>query len=275
MKSAKKNFLLAVQFLTIIPVRVKGEISEKDMSGAVSCFPVAGAVQGGLAVVVAAVGSRLFTPEITACLVLIALNGSNGGFHLDGLADTFDALAVKSTGDAGLDREKRLAVMKDSTTGAIGVAALGLDLLLTFSLLHAVLLYDLSAVRYVLIFLMPVYSKWLMVQALHRATPARAEGLGTTFISATGRKEAVISTLITILVALAAAAALQHTRYAGAVAWLLLLLFGLLYGLVLLLVRFFLKRFGGLTGDTLGAVHEASGIIYLMVAYLWLQRSIS
>jgi adenosylcobinamide-GDP ribazoletransferase len=270
---AVKNVLLSIQFLTIIPVRVKGGISEKDLSGAVACFPVAGAAQGLLSAVVALLGSRLFTPEIAACLVLIALNAGNGGFHLDGLADTFDGLAVKSTGDAENDRKRRLAVMKDSTTGAIGAAALILDLLLTFSLLHALLLYALSSVRYVLIFLMPVFSKWLMVQALHRAAPARTEGLGSACISAAGTKEAVIATVITILICLGAAAVLQHTRYAEAAAALLLLLFGLLYGLGLLLVRFFSARFGGLTGDTLGALHEASDILYLMVACIWLQHS--
>ena len=65
----------------------------------------------------------------------------------------------------------------------------------------------------------------------------------------------------------------DSTTCAIGVAVLLFLLFGLLYGLGLLLVRFFSGRFGGLTGDNLGALHEASDILYLMVAYIWLQHS--
>ena len=61
---------------------------------------------------------------------------SNGGFHLDGLADTFDALSVKSSGDHAADRERRLRVMKDSTTGAIGVIAIVMTMLLKFLFLN-------------------------------------------------------------------------------------------------------------------------------------------
>jgi cobalamin synthase len=42
-----------------------------------------------------------------------------------------------------------------------------------------------------------------------------------------------------------------------------------LYVLCLLAVRFFRGQFGGLTGDTLGAVGEIAEIIFLMVVLIW------
>ena len=275
MREWTRDTLLAMQFLTIVPVRIKGAVTADDMPGAAAFFPAVGALQGLLAIVVAMASSRFFDAGITACLILISLSAVNGGFHLDGLADTSDALAVKSSSDAVRDREKRLSVMKDSSTGAIGVAALIFDLLLKFTLLQSLLMYSSSFTRCALLFMMPACAKWTMVQALHRSRPARTGGLGSTFISATGKREAIKATVITVLAALAVAEGFQHTRYAAAAAPLLFILFGALYCLQFMLVRFFDARIGGMTGDTFGAVNEASEIIYLVVANAWLRLSIS
>ncbi len=127
-----KSLLLAVQFLTIIPVSVKGEVTQADVARSAAFFPLAGALQGVIAALAALIALRLFPPTITGGLVLCVLTVVNGGFHLDALADTFDAIAVKSTGDGAQDRQKRLSVMKDSATGAIGVTAIVMALLLKY-----------------------------------------------------------------------------------------------------------------------------------------------
>jgi adenosylcobinamide-GDP ribazoletransferase len=92
-----RQFLLAFQFLTIVPVKVRGEVSEKDISGSAVFFPVVGAFQGLLTAMTAFLFMKLFSSEVTCGLVILILTLTKG-FHLDGLADTFDALAVKASG---------------------------------------------------------------------------------------------------------------------------------------------------------------------------------
>ena len=269
-----KQVLLALQFLTIVPVRVKGEISENDMSRSAIFFPVAGALQGLFCILSAALLSRLFSADITGCLVLVILIITTGGFHLDGLADTFDALALKASRDEEADRKKRLLVMKDSSTGAIGVVTIVVAILLKYMLIRNLFLYSSSTALYSLLFLIPVFSKWIMVPAMHHGTSARKDGLGRIFIDAITRKDVVICSLIAVLFSLVISELLQHTRYAAVTGLLFLYLFLVLYIFCLISVKFITKRFGGLTGDSFGAISEISEILFLMVASLWLQHSI-
>ncbi len=242
-----KQALIAIQFLTIIPVRVRGDISENEMSGSAVFFPVVGALQGLFCVLSAALLSRFFPSDITSCLILVILIITNGGFHLDGLADTFDALAVKSGGDEEADREKRLSVMKDSTTGAIGAIAIVITVLLKYLLVKNIFLYSSSITLYSLLFLMPVFSKWIMVPAMHHGRSARKDGLGRIFIDAITRKDVMLCSLITVLFSLVINGLLQHTLYASVTGQLFLFLFLVLYIFCLISVNFFTKRFEGLT----------------------------
>jgi len=261
-----KQVLLAFQFLTIIPLKVKGAISEKKLSQAAAFFPVVGAFQGLLTVLSVALLLKIFPIEITSGLVILILIISNGGFHLDGLADTFDALAVKSSGDKVIDKEKRLAVMKDSSTGAVGAIAIVIAILLKFLLLNNILHNYLLSTIYGLLFLMPVFSKWAMNTAIFHGSSARHDGLGKMFIDNTGATEFLLATIFTIgCLLLVLAFTLPLLRY------LPLLLFSLfvLYILSFLATRFFDKKFGGLTGDTLGAINEITETIFLLMVIAW------
>src|SRR5208283_1096309 len=131
-----KQLLLAVQFLTIIPVRVKGVCTEEELAHSSSFFPVAGALQGILMALAAFASIKIFPVEIVSSFVILVLLLSNGGFDMDGLIDTFDALAVTSTGDRGRDIEMRLAVMKSGSIGAVGAMALVMVVLLKLVLLN-------------------------------------------------------------------------------------------------------------------------------------------
>ena len=65
-----------------------------------------GLLQGILLVLTDYVSGIFFHQDLVIAIVLLMLVLSNGGFHLDGLADTFDAIAVKSSGDFEKDKEK-------------------------------------------------------------------------------------------------------------------------------------------------------------------------
>ncbi len=260
-----RQLLLAFQFLTIVPVKVRGEVSEKDISGSVAFFPVVGAFQGLLAAGAALLSMKLFSSEVASGLVVLILTCTNGGFHLDGLADTFDALAVKASGNKAFDREKRLSVMKDSSTGAIGVTAIVFAVLLKFVFLNFLFLnYPLFTVLY-LLFFMPVFSKWVMIPGMFHGISARQDGLGKIFINDTGIKTVLFSSLSILLFCILILPFYPDKTYLHKTIALLPVLFAVLYMFSFMSVKFCRKRFGGITGDNLGAISEISEILFLMV----------
>lgn len=268
------RLLLAFQFLTVIPVRVGGAVSEEDVAGSAGLFPAVGAVQGLTAAAVAYISTALFTPGISAVLVLIFLSATNGGFHLDGLSDTFDAIAVKSTGDRVRDREKRLLVMRDSTSGPIGVASIVFALMLKYALISHILERFTIPLAAALLFLMPVFSRWSMVCIMTCGSPARKDGLGRMFIDHVGTSHLIVSSLVLFLCAASAfALALEKGLGYGTVAYLISLSI-VLYLFSIGWTAFCRTRFGGLTGDTCGAGAELADILMLLVTAVWLRHFI-
>ncbi len=265
-----KRLLLAFQFLTVLPIRVKGDVIDKDVAGAAVFFPAVGAFQGLATAVPAFLAATVLPPDVSAVIALLFLVLCNYGFDLDGLADTFDGLAIKSTGDAGRDKERRLLVMKDSATGAMGVIALIVTILLKFVLMKT-LLTDLSVVRAAaLFFLMPVFSKWVVVPAMYHGSSARNDGLGRMFVEHARLRDVLLATLVLSPFCLAAALLkLVGPSVAAGLAFCVFLLV-LFYVFDLLAVRFLGKRFGGLTGDHFGALTETTEVIFLLAACVWL-----
>jgi len=264
-----KGFLAALQFLTRIPVRIRGDLSEKEIGRSALFFPLVGFIQGVCAVLAAFLFSLIFSPDIAAGLVVIALLATNWGFHMDGLADTADAVSVKATGNAAGDRVKRLAVMKDSNVGAIGVVAIVCTLLLKYLLVSGLLQKGLTWEVLDVLFLVPVFSKWAMVPVIYHGRSARDTGLGNIFIA--HMNSTVFSLSILLLAAIFLAASLPLPELTWLRIAVLFFLFSIpTYLLGLLWTVFCRRRFGGQTGDTIGAVSELAEILLFAVGFLWL-----
>jgi len=262
-----KNLLLAFQFLTIFPVKKKLAADENDIARSASVFVIVGLIQGILLISANYVSGIFFHQDLVIAIVLLVLVLSNGGFHLDGLADTFDAVAVKSSGNLEKDREKRLSVMRDSSTGAIGTTAIVFALALKYLSLKNVS-YLMPFTYYSSLLFMPVISKWAMVISMFHGKSARKDGLGQIFIDRTGTREVSFATLSIILIFIAIVIFFggfslnyQFIFYA--------VLFAAMYVLSNLCVIFFNKKFGGLTGDTLGAISELTEITFLFMVIIW------
>ena len=114
-----RSFAIALSMYSKIPVPMV-EWNEKNMKYAMCFFPVIGAVIGGLQLLAAYVLTgytscgRFFT-AVVMTLIPVAVTG---GIHLDGFADTVDALSSYG------DREKKLEILKDPNTGAFAVILL-------------------------------------------------------------------------------------------------------------------------------------------------------
>jgi adenosylcobinamide-GDP ribazoletransferase len=202
----------------------------------------------GLVLLALALGlGGVLSPGVLAALLLAVLEGALvGGFHLDGLSDTFDALRAPE--------ERRLQALKDSAAGPAGVASVVLSLLLKYALFKAVL----EASLWGALVFAPVASRWVMVLALWRGRAAKEDGLGALVGRAATGAQAGGATFLAlgILLVLGALGPAGH------------LLAGLASALVLGMGFQWLcrRKFGGYTGDTMGALLELSELAFLLVA---------
>lgn len=235
-----RSLLVAVQFLTRLPVPLK-DVSEREIGRSALCFPLVGLLVGGVLLGSYLLSSLAFPLTVARVLALVILILVSGAFHLDGLADTVDALY------GGRDREDALRIMKDPHVGAMGVIAIGADLLLKAAV--AVTLPE-AAFRGALV-AMPVVGHSAMVAAL--AWPyARPSGLGKVFADHRSPLDVVVAGVLAATVTFAA------LKFAGVGS----LLGALVPGGVLIALAW--RKIRGVTGDVCGAINEVSEIGFLI-----------
>jgi adenosylcobinamide-GDP ribazoletransferase len=230
----------AVAFLTRVPVPVA--LDGSDVARGAAVFPLVGAALG------AAVGGATFglahvVPPLAAAGIALALGALlTGALHLDGLADTADALGTRSI-------ERALAAMRDHATGAYGTAALVLDLLVKAAALAA-----LAPGRFVIVAAVAAGALSRTVPVVLGATlsSVREDGAGAAFRvrPATAFVACVLGAAVTTATGLPEAAVLV------VVAVLLATALGLFYR----------RWLGGGTGDTLGAAAELTETAVLVAA---------
>jgi cobalamin 5'-phosphate synthase/cobalamin synthase len=188
----------AVSFLTRLPSgRATADL---DRTGA-AAFALVGAAIGLVgAIPLVLLGSRLPLPA--AALALVAITVVTGGLHLDGLADTADALAAPTPGAAERART-------DPRAGAAGVAAIVLDLVLGTSLLAAVTAADprLAAAALVVAGAGSRAAAPVAAWAGRLRRTSRQDGLGGWFATRVGPLD-VIAVVVTTVVVTALAAIL-------------------------------------------------------------------
>lgn len=119
---------LTFQYYSRIPTP-RTEYSEKALSEAFRYFPLVGAFVGGLGAVTCLATGYFLPWEVSVLLAMIVMTLATGAIHEDGFADTFDGFG------GGYDRERILAIMRDSSSGVFGVVALILLFGLRFFLL--------------------------------------------------------------------------------------------------------------------------------------------
>lgn len=235
--------LVAVQFLTRVPVPLRSLPGDDSIARSLLYYPVVGLMLGlFIAGLHAWLGDA--TVAARAALVLAVWVALTGALHLDGLADSADAWA----GGRG-DRARTAALLKDPHCGPVGAVALILVLLLKFAALQ-----DLPPDRVLLLAFVPALARG-MIPLLFATTPyVRRQGLGSGL--ARTRPTAAVAAAC---VAIPGGAALV---IAGATAlWLLLAAAGVLA----LLRQSMMARIGGTTGDTAGALIESTEAILLAV----------
>ncbi|NVO00220.1 MAG: adenosylcobinamide-GDP ribazoletransferase [Geobacteraceae bacterium] len=235
-------FFTAFQFLTIIPLPFRVTYKDGDMGRSMRWFPLVGLVLGALICGVDRLFGLILPQPLVAALLVAILAAVTGALHLDGLADVFDGFGARG------DRERFLAVMKDSSTGAIGAVALVLALLLKYEAIVSLP----AASRLGAIILFPAIARLSQVLMTVGSRRARSDGLGAHFVSTAGNLEVFIATLTLF------AAAWFLSGVAGIIASLLVALFTGLSR------WYFHHHLGGITGDIIGCISELGEIVALL-----------
>ena len=194
------------------------------------------------------------SPLVAAGFAVGAVALGTRALHLDGLADTADGLG------SGYDRARSLEVMRRGNTGPMGVAALVLVLLIQVAAAASVLARPWG---FVTVGLLVCVSRTALYLACAAGVPsARPAGLGATVAGVVPRAMAGVGL---VLAAGAAAAAMIPL---GSPWWLgVLAVAGGSLAVVGLVARC-IGRFGGVTGDVLGAAIEVDLLVLLVVVGL-------
>ena len=242
------DIAVAAAFLTRLPFRPRWD-GPDDLSQAARAFVVAGVLVGfigGGALWLAAKAD--LHPLACALIGLLAAAVVTGALHEDGLADVADGLGATS-------RERRLEIMRDSRIGSYGVLALIFAVGIKAAILAGLPGPGLALGAFITA---AALSRAVMPLCMATMRPAREDGLG----HGAGRPDladAVLGFAVAVLIAIA--------------------LFGWIIGpsaVVAALVAMALgawlaqARFGGYTGDVLGAVQQCAEVSVLIVigAYL-------
>jgi adenosylcobinamide-GDP ribazoletransferase len=239
-----RGLWVALGFLTRLPLPARwfdpGAAAARE---SLAWYPLVGLLLGGLLCSAAWLLQAVPAP-LAAALLLAAWVALSGALHLDGLADSADAWV----GGLG-DRERTLAIMKDPRCGPAGVVVLVLLLLLKFAALQSLLPSHGPA-----LLLAPLLARSALSLLLLTTPYARPAGLAGALLDAPRRVCWCGLALSALLALLCGAPGLR-----ALVASLLVFV---------LWRRAGLRRIGGFTGDTAGALAELIELAVLLAVAL-------
>ncbi len=239
-----RTFLLAIQLLTRIPVKIRGELFQEETVRSVTVFPLVGLLVGAAMSLVYYLASLVLPGSLPAWLAVLAALLLTGGLHLDGLMDTADGVFGTHT------REKALAIMRDSRVGAMGVMACVAVLGIKTAALASLNGHQL----YPVIILTPVTARTAMVMAMRYPYGRQGEGVGFPYAGKVGKEHIMIS----VFLALALSALIMGVEgvVLAAGTWLV----------AAVMAWWLAERLGGMTGDTYGFLNEIAEVTFLLLA---------
>ncbi len=239
-----KELFFAIQFLTILPVKIR-TLPGETVSRSLASFPLVGLLLGAALCLIHSLSSFIGLPALSRDIILvISLAILTAAIHLDGLADTADGFL------SGKNKEEILTIMKDPHIGVMGVVSIVSVLCLKIAFLYSIA----PDSKPTALILMCLLSRWALVWNLFLFPYARKEGKAKLFFNG------VTPAIVIKAALLALTLALIIDRLKGLLLFLIITIFTYYLG------SFFSRKIDGITGDTLGAVSEISEISVL----LWL-----
>jgi len=240
-----RQFLLAVQFLTRLPVPNR-LTTEEELGRAAAFFPLVGIIVGAGTAAVYLLALHVMSVAVAVLLALGFAAFITSGFHEDGLADTFDGLG------GGWTRERALEIMRDSRIGTYGALALIFLVLGKYTILTEVG----REVVWRWLIVAHAAARWTVLPLCMWLPYARPEGQGKLVARQITSTAFVIGT-VTFLLTL-----LLFPWRAALIALAVTLTITFLSGL------FYKRRLGGITGDCLGATNQITELLLYLTAHV-------
>ena len=238
-------FLIAVGFLTRIPIPKKTDFSEQKLNHASRYFPAVGWLVGIFTAGLFSTFEIAFPKTIAVIFSLLFAILLTGAFHEDGLIDTADGLG------GGWSKDQKLEIMKDSQIGTYGAIALWFALSLK------------------LIFLTEIDNTFLALLIAHPLSRSTATGFlyfspyvrsdNTSKAKPLAQKQNKMDFLVSQTTGISTLILINSH---GLLLLGSLIAFGILWG------WFLKKQLGGFTGDTLGATQQLSEILIYIALFL-------
>lgn len=244
-----RSFVLAIQFLTRLPINIKVNIEDDSFAKGVIYFPIVGLIVGLINACIYLLSSYILDGLFPIVCTILSNICVTGAIHLDGLADTSDGIF------SARKRDRMLEIMKDSRIGTNGAIAIAFDLLLRLSILSHIPEQNIVWV----LLLTPVSSKLVLPLLSKLSVYARAEGgMGALYMG----KQTWSRTIGAVIIGAVIHYAVFGLKGLAAIAVVLVIV-----GLYRLYIY---SKLQGMTGDTLGAASELAEITFLLfLAVLW------
>jgi adenosylcobinamide-GDP ribazoletransferase len=258
--------MVALQFLTRIPVPSFNNFELQWLSASLRYFPVIGFMVAAVQCLLWSGLVQILPHSVAVALVMGAGLMLTGGFHEDGWADVCDGMG------GGYTADKVLSIMKDSRIGAFAGMGLVWMLLSKWSTLS----YLSSAPVFCLALLWShglsrLAATSLIVTLMHvgDAQHSKTKPLGEQMSWLHWTVSAALLLILSALALVIAVSVSSGLDISGAVKCFALCC--LMAGLAATLcARYFRRRIGGYTGDCLGATQQVAELtVYLTVLASW------
>jgi adenosylcobinamide-GDP ribazoletransferase len=242
-------FLIAIQFLTRLPVPANLQTSEETLGRATKFFPLVGVIVGAGAALIFWLLQFLLPHSAAALFAIIFTAFITNGFHEDGLADTFDGFG------GGWTKEQALEIMRDSRLGTYGALALVFLILGKYNFLSSIAQGAQGQVwRWLIV--AHTASRWTVLPLCAWLPYARAEGQGKLVAKQIGKVDIFIGSVTLFVTVLL-------------LSWQAALAAVLVTSLATLLSGFYYRaRLSGITGDCLGATNQLTEVSLYLAAVI-------
>jgi adenosylcobinamide-GDP ribazoletransferase len=253
MKHYILGFILAMQFLTRIPIPIECPWEKKSIRGALTSFGIVGIIMGSMLALAISITASVLPGWMIALLIVTLWVFLTGGLHLDGLMDVADAVGSNAP------FAKKLEIMKDPQVGSFAVLTAIFHLTWKVAFVYGVIIQTDSQLKPLLFFLIliPAISRLIPLYLLYYLPVMKQEGLAYQWKQHLTVREVIIGTSIVFLFTLV----FPYT----------LLLFFSYFIYYFFLRMWILKNFKGINGDLLGASIEGGELwgLFILSMYIW------
>lgn len=244
-----RNFITALQFLTVFTVKKDHEVRENDLARSMTFFPFVGLLIGLILVWADRALLWVFPDAIGNIFLLLLSMVITRALHIDGLADSLDGIM------GGKDPESRLAIMRDSRIGTAGVLGIVFILLIKYVCLNN-LFDDYKAAA---LLTAPAFGRWSQMLMMFQADYGREDGLGKAFVGHVRLGGLIAASAGSLGIS---AYVIVHDNRTAVLA----VAIPLLIALFTVLWRWYVvRRVGGVTGDAVGAASEMNEALTLLL----------